>query len=82
MAENAQSWGETAKVKRKRKKSGEVVVVVEVTDPDAEAKKFDRTRLLPGGREDGHLSQCGESIKPVHCRRRCLIPQVAGSRTQ
>jgi hypothetical protein len=31
-------------VKRKRK-SGEVV---EVTDPDAEAKKFDRTRLPRG----------------------------------
>lgn len=35
------SWCETGRVKRKRK-SGEVV---EVTDPDAEAKKFDRTSL-------------------------------------
>ena len=35
------AWCETGKVKRKRK-SGEVV---EITDPDAEAKKFDRTSL-------------------------------------
>jgi transposase len=48
--QRTRSWCETGKVKRKRK-SGEVV---EVTDPDAEAKKFDRTRL-PRGREDGHL---------------------------
>jgi transposase len=39
--QRTRSWCETGKVKRKRK-SGEVV---EVTDPDAEAKKFDRTRL-------------------------------------
>ncbi len=48
--QRTRSWCETGKVKRKRK-SGEVV---EVTDPDAEAKKFARTRL-PRGREDGHL---------------------------
>lgn len=42
--QRTRSWCETGRVKRKRK-SGEVV---EVTDPDAEAKKFDRTRL-PGG---------------------------------
>lgn len=36
--QRTRSWCETGKVKRKRKKSGEVVV--EVTDPDAEAKKF------------------------------------------
>jgi transposase len=39
--QRTRSWCETGKVKRKRK-SGEVV---EVTDPDAEAKKFDRTSL-------------------------------------
>jgi transposase len=39
--QRTRSWCETGKVKRKRK-SGEVV---EVTDPDAGAKKFDRTRL-------------------------------------
>jgi transposase len=39
--QRTRGWCETGKVKRKRK-SGEVV---EVTDPDAEAKKFDRTRL-------------------------------------
>jgi transposase len=42
--QRTRSWCETGKVKRKRK-SGEVV---EVTDPDAEAKKFDRTRLPRG----------------------------------
>jgi hypothetical protein len=41
LAEDSQlSWRETVKVKSKRK-SGEDV---EVTDPDAEAKKFDQTR--------------------------------------
>jgi transposase len=40
--QRSRSWCETGKVKRKRRKSGEVV---EVTDPDAEAKKFDRMRL-------------------------------------
>jgi transposase len=39
--QRTRSWCETGKAKRKRK-SGEVV---EVTDPDAEAKKFDRTSL-------------------------------------
>jgi len=39
--QRSRSWCETGRAKRKRK-SGEVV---EVTDPDAEAKKFDRTRL-------------------------------------
>lgn len=39
--QKSRSWCETGRVKRKRK-SGEVV---EVIDPDAEAKKFDRTRL-------------------------------------
>jgi hypothetical protein len=39
--QRTRSWCETGRVKRKRK-NGEVV---EVTDPDAEAKKFDRTRL-------------------------------------
>ncbi len=39
--QRTRSWCETGTVKRKRK-SGEVV---EITDPDAEAKKFDRTRL-------------------------------------
>jgi transposase len=39
--QRTRSWCETGRVKRKRK-SGEVV---EVTDPDAEAKKFDRTSL-------------------------------------
>jgi transposase len=39
--QRTRSWCETGRVKRKRK-SGEVV---EVIDPDAEAKKFDRTRL-------------------------------------
>lgn len=43
--QRTRSWCETGKVKRKRKKSGEVV---EVIDPDAEAKKFDRTRLPRG----------------------------------
>ncbi len=61
--QRTRSWGETGKVKRKRKKSGEVVV--EVTDPDAEAKKFDRTRLLPGGREDGHLSVGSRSSRSI-----------------
>jgi transposase len=42
--QRTRSWCETGKVKRKRK-SGEVV---EVIDPDAEAKKFDRTRLPRG----------------------------------
>jgi transposase len=40
--QRTRSWCETGRVKRKRKKSGEVV---EITDPDAEAKKFDRTSL-------------------------------------
>jgi transposase len=39
--QKTRSWCETGRVKRKRK-SGEVV---EINDPDAEAKKFDRTRL-------------------------------------
>ncbi len=39
--QKTRSWCETGRVKRKRK-SGEVV---EVVDPYAEAKKFDRTRL-------------------------------------
>ena len=39
--QRSRSWCETGRVKRKRK-SGEVV---EVTDPDAEAKKFDRTSV-------------------------------------
>jgi transposase len=39
--QRTRSWCETDRVKRKRK-SGEVV---EITDPDAEAKKFDRTSL-------------------------------------
>jgi transposase len=39
--QRTRSWCETGRVKRKRK-SGEVV---EITDPDAEAKKFDRTSL-------------------------------------
>ncbi len=43
--QRTRSWCETGKVKRKKRKSGEVV---EVTDPDAEAKKFDRTRLPRG----------------------------------
>jgi hypothetical protein len=42
--QRTRSWCETGTVKRKRK-SGEVV---EVTDPDTEAKKFDRTRLPRG----------------------------------
>jgi transposase len=42
--QRTRSWCETGKVKRKRK-NGEVV---EVIDPDAEAKKFDRTRLPRG----------------------------------
>lgn len=42
--QRTRSWCETGRVKRKRK-SGEVV---EVTDPEAEAKKFDRTRLPRG----------------------------------
>jgi transposase len=42
--QRTRSWCETGRVKRKRK-SGEVV---EVTDPDTEAKKFDRTRLPRG----------------------------------
>lgn len=75
--QRTRSWCETGKVKRKRKKSGEVVV--EVTDPDAEAKKFRSNALT--GRARRWASQCGESIKPVHCRR-CLIPEVvAASRT-
>jgi transposase len=40
--QRTRSWCETGRVERKRRKSGEVV---EVTDPDAEAKKFDRTSL-------------------------------------
>jgi transposase len=40
--QRTRSWCETGRVKRKRRKSGEVV---EITDPDAEAKKFDRTSL-------------------------------------
>jgi hypothetical protein len=44
--QRTRTWCETSKVKRKRKKSGEVV---EVIDPDAEAKKSDRRRLLPRG---------------------------------
>jgi hypothetical protein len=40
--QRTRSWCETGRVKPKRKKSGEVV---EITDPDAEAKKFDRTSL-------------------------------------
>jgi transposase len=43
--QRTRSWCETGRVKRKKRKSGEVV---EVTDPDAEAKKFDRTRLPRG----------------------------------
>jgi transposase len=43
--QRTRSWCETGKVKRKKRKSGEVV---EVTDPDAQAKKFDRTRLPRG----------------------------------
>jgi hypothetical protein len=43
--QRTRTWCETGKVKRKRKKSGEVV---EVIDPDAEAKKFDPTRLPRG----------------------------------
>ena len=39
--QRTRSWCERGRAKRKRK-SGEVV---EVTDPDAEAKKFDRTSL-------------------------------------
>jgi transposase len=39
--QRTRSWCETGRVKRKRN-SGEVV---EVTDPDAEAKKFDRTSI-------------------------------------
>jgi transposase len=42
--QRTRSWCETGRVKRKRK-TGEVV---EVIDPDAEAKKFDRTRLPRG----------------------------------
>jgi transposase len=42
--QRTRSWCETGRVKRKRK-SGEIV---EVTDRDAEAKKFDRTRLARG----------------------------------
>jgi hypothetical protein len=42
--QRTRSWCETGKVERKRK-SGEAV---EVIDPDAEAKKFDRTRLPRG----------------------------------
>jgi transposase len=42
--QRTRSWCETGTLKRKRK-SGEVV---EVIDPDAEAKKFDRTRLPRG----------------------------------
>lgn len=37
----ARPWRETGRVKRKRKSGG----VVEVADPDAEARNFDRTRL-------------------------------------
>jgi len=42
--QRTRSWCQTGTVKRKRK-SGEVV---EVNDPDAEAKKFDRARLRTG----------------------------------
>jgi hypothetical protein len=42
--QRTRSWCETGRTKRKRKR-GEVV---EVTDTDAEAKKFDRTRLPRG----------------------------------
>jgi len=42
--QRTRTWCETGKVKRERK-SGEVV---EVIDPDAEAKEFDRTRLPRG----------------------------------
>jgi hypothetical protein len=42
--QRTRSWCEIGRVKCKRK-SGEVV---EVIDPDAEAKKFDRTRLPRG----------------------------------
>ncbi len=73
--QRTRSWCETGKVKRKRKKSGEEVVV-EVTDPDAEAKKFRSNALT--GRARRWASQCGESIKPVHCRR-CLIPEVVAA---
>ena len=58
--QKTRSWCETGRVKRKRK-SGEVV---EVIDPDAEAKKFDRTRL-PRGREDGHLGVGSRSSRSV-----------------
>ncbi len=40
--QRTRSWCETGKVKRKKRKNGEVV---EVVDPDAEAKKFDRKSL-------------------------------------
>jgi transposase len=49
--QRTRSWCETGRVERKRKKSGEVV---EVIDPDAEAKKLDRTRLHRG-REAGFI---------------------------
>jgi transposase len=50
--QRTRSWCETGRVERKRKKkSGEVV---EVIDPDAEAKKLDRTRLHRG-REAGFV---------------------------
>jgi transposase len=39
--QRTRSWCETSRVKRKRKSAE----VVEVTDPDAEAKKFDRTSI-------------------------------------
>ena len=42
--QRTRSWCETGRVERKRK-SGEVV---EIVDPDAEAKKFDQTRLPRG----------------------------------
>src|SRR5215208_4996283 len=48
-------WCETGRVKRKRK-SGEVV---EVTDPDAEAKKFDRTSVYREGEKLLGLSVWG-----------------------
>jgi transposase len=53
--QRSRSWCETGRVKRKRK-SGEVV---EVTDPDAEAKKFDRTSVYREGEKLLGLSVWG-----------------------
>ena len=54
--QRTRSWCETGKVKRKRNKSAEVV---EVTDPDGEAKKFDRTRLHREGEKKMGISVWG-----------------------